>query len=75
MTNDELAEAEFAKSAPDAVALANKLHALLVQAEGVLADNICYLMPHKPQGQNHTYVCEKTRRTLTAIRNAGIGRK
>lgn len=68
---------QFISAAPDAVALANKLHALLVQAEGALRRHHAEQSHGKPEYFiRHTHLNDlriDTESALTAIRDAGIG--
>lgn len=61
-------DAAFIAAAPDAIALANKLHGLLVQAEAALA--------YVPGDWGASDIARaKAAETLTALHAAGIGRE
>lgn len=61
------ADGNFIAAAPQAIALANKLHALLAQAEGALAT--CRLFA----GCEREYDAQLVEEAIEALRDAGIG--
>ena len=77
---NEIDEAAFIAAAPDAIALANKLHGLLVQAEAALSEANCYdcLTPYE---DGCRISCAEHKEApdldnlLDALHAAGIGRE